>query len=324
MYDFLSSTANVYYVYVPERGRFIEKLGALKKHLIKPYSNVKSLYVKIFFGLLSGSYKTVYCNEGGHIRYIKVLARLFGSKKFVVHIRISEDTEARRLANLPPNIILVAISAYIAQMIPSPVNSSVKMIHDPYVASAGENNMRLPGNKIIKAAVIGRITGSKGLKEMQLFADFLEENKTDDIELNFYGETDSDDAAVSSFVERTRQYRFVKIFFHGFVAKETIYKGADLVVHFSTTEPLGRIFLEALDYCIPFIGFMSGGIGEIASLLGLEDCMIVPGDDWQRNMVTRMREAEISKEKYQLARRYYLETFSATDYTKRMEEIISS
>jgi hypothetical protein len=46
------------------------------------------------------------------------------------------------------------------------------------------------------------------------------------------------------------------------------------VIHFCEAEPLGRIFLEAIDFGLPLIGFNSAGIGEIGKLTGLDTLLV--------------------------------------------------
>jgi len=45
------------------------------------------------------------------------------------------------------------------------------------------------------------------------------------------------------------------------------------VLHAAKSEPLGRIFLEAIDYNLPLVGYASGGIGEIAKQIGYTDTL---------------------------------------------------
>lgn len=66
-------------------------------------------------------------------------------------------------------------------------------------------------------------------------------------------------------------------------------KKLDMLLHFNKVEALGRIFLEAVDYGIPLIGFNEGGIGEVSDSMGLNDMMVDGNDDlWMEQMYDEM------------------------------------
>jgi hypothetical protein len=87
-------------------------------------------------------------------------------------------------------------------------------------------------------------------------------------------------------------------------------------------EALGRIFFESLDYGIPFIGFKAGGIGEIATILHLRECMIDDSVNWKADLYSKILNIEQSLPKYQAAKESYEHYFSAPAYCKAVEEVI--
>jgi glycosyltransferase involved in cell wall biosynthesis len=327
LYDFLLVSENEYTVYVPGKGRFIQRLRALRKHNVKVIgSNIKLFYIKMFWLLWLGRYKTIYVNEGAHVRYIKMLASFFKGKKFIVHIRITEDTQPSRIGALPKNVFLICISQYIRNLITDPAIKNIETIYDLYVLGkkAGiELSSEADSNKI-KVGIIGRVTNSKGLKEIITFCDFLEHSSVKNIELNFFGDVEKELPDVLTFLVKADKYKNTIVKFHGFQEdKDAIYSSIDLVIHLNKLEPLGRIFLESLDYGVPVIGFNEGGIGEMAKLLKLEDCMVNNDVNWPDNLYYKIIHIKEELNRYSAARKKMDAYFSATSYCKQVEAIIA-
>lgn len=327
LYDFLMQSENEYTVYVPAKGRLIQRLRSLNRHNIQVLgSSIKLFYLKLFWLLLVGRYENVYVNEGGHIRYIKKLASFFKRKKFIIHIRITEDTTSSRIGALPGNVFFICISQYIRNLIPDSGIKNIKTIYDLYVLN---KNVRIvskanSGSNKIKIGIIGRVTNSKGLKEIVAFCDFLENKKAQNIEVNFFGDVEKDKTDVLEFLKKVKNYKNTSIIFHGFQErKDAIYSSIDLVVHLNKLEPLGRIFLESLDYGIPIIGFNEGGIGEMAKLLGLEKCMVNYDVNWLGNLYSKVIHVKGELNKYSDARKKMDSYFSASGYCKQVEGIFS-
>lgn len=323
LFDFLTETKMKYSVFVPAQGRLIQKLLSQKKHKILAFQSVKRLYLEIFFLLLSGKVKVVYCNEGGHIRYIRLLATIFKKARFINHIRIAEDTQASRISALPGNVTLVSISLFITEMLNKVKAKFIKTIYDPYISQNTNKQIKIPMGKDIRVGIIGRVTSTKGLDEMISFCDFLEQNGIDGISIYLSGDVEAHNTSVSMFVEKSKRYNHVKVLFRGFIEdKHELYSPIDIVVHFSKIEPLGRIFFEALDFGVPIIGFNRGGIGEIARMLFIEDCMINEELSWQQNLYEKVRHIRETIPKYQIAKDNYLRLFSASRYCKSLEDVI--
>jgi hypothetical protein len=328
LFDFLIQSDNQYTVYVPAEGRFIERLQSQKKHRIKSFGqNVKLLYVKLFWLLCLGKYKNVYINEGGHIRYIKLLAAIFKKRRFIIHIRISEDTIHSRIGTLPDNIILICISQYVRSLISATDTNNIKTIYDPYILNSKKSNSLnydVEENKKIKVGIIGRVTNSKGLKNIETFCDFLENRSIRNIEINLFGDVEKDKPDVMAFYKKATNYKHVPTLFHGFKEnKDAIYTSVDVVMHLNKQEPLGRIFLESLDYQVPIIGFREGGIGEIAKLLELDDFMINKDSNWPEDLYYRITHIKSNLLRYSWAREKMGSYFSASAYCKQVEAIIA-
>jgi hypothetical protein len=88
---------------------------------------------------------------------------------------------------------------------------------------------------------------------------------------------------------------------------------------------LGRITFEALDFGIPFIGFDSGGIGEIAKILDLQDQMVRFNIGWEKDMFDKVnslsKNSDISM-KYATARIKLSEQFRPEKYCQILESFI--
>ena len=113
LFDYLNTTNLSFQLFVPKDSFFEKKLLLQKKlwefNRIKSFRSVKILYFKIFLELLFKPIKSVYLNEAGHIRYIFILAKVFKSVKFIVHVRLVED--ASRIKKQAKNLKYFAISS---------------------------------------------------------------------------------------------------------------------------------------------------------------------------------------------------------------------
>jgi len=274
-----------------------------------------------------GRTKSLYINEGGHVRYIKILARLFSNVRFCLHIRILEDTRAERLQTALPNVHVFAVSQFIAKAITNRIQN-INIIYDPYklingIASPSFNETKSDN---IHIGVVGRVTPSKGLKDIVSFCNYLESLKMSNITMNFFGDIELSREEVQYFYQSKNKYHYLTLKFHGFVeSKNTIYNQIDVLVHFNRNEPLGRVFFEALDFGVPVIGFDSGGIGEIAQILGLQEQMVKIKAGWEKNMLDKVLSVTRSTEKagmYATARLKLAERFSSKKYCEHLESYI--
>ena len=282
LYDYLKYTNCKFDVAVPARSRFYEILRELNYQIIE-FHSVTILYLKVFFWLLFQRYGAVYINEAGHSRYILLLARLFPKLRFVVHVRINEDAIGERLKGTGyPNLILVSISDYIS----SQLKERSTIVYDLFDFPDNFPTRHFFDQGKVRIALIGRLSISKGFRELVLLARALESRAMfQSFVLNIYGD-------VMNEVKDDEGYEYLRnttgIVFHGFVPKKEIYDNSDIILHLSKTEPLGRIYFEAISAGLPLVGFNSGGIGEIASKCGLEVFLVDPGPDESQMLIDKL------------------------------------
>lgn len=103
-------------------------------------------------------------------------------------------------------------------------------------------------------------------------------------------------------------------------------KGLDMLLHFNKVEALGRIYLEAIEYGIPLVGFNAGGINELASMMGLER-MMVDGNKatWTEDMkqkIMSMREMW-DQASFRKAKKVLEDQLSAQHYTSQIEALLN-
>ena len=84
--DFLSSCQNKYIVYIPKKSILSVKINILKsKHLLRYYNlnNIPFLYLKVVYHIIFQNINSVYINEAGHSKYIRLLSYIFSNIKFI-------------------------------------------------------------------------------------------------------------------------------------------------------------------------------------------------------------------------------------------------
>mgnify|MGYP000037445705 CR=1 FL=1 len=268
--DYLNSTSLRSDVAVPAGSPFYQKLTMLAvRHQIRPYkaSRLKNFYAGLLLKLIANQYGSVYLNEAGHVKYILLLSKLFPKKKFIVHVRLFEDTARNRWFLKPgDNVTIISISNYIAQLLPYPST----VLYDAFTFHDVPATTKKVQEDKLSIGVIGRITLTKGLGRL---ADLLKLMKERGVAKHYrillYGAT-SEDAVQAGFINRLQE--FDNVVMCGFEpSTEKIYGAIDCVMHFSTQEALGRTFLEAIDHGKPFIGMRAAGIGEISGLLSMQE-----------------------------------------------------
>lgn len=326
LFDFLSTTSHKYAVYVPY-GIIYDKIKAQGVHIPRLFSSVKMLYADIAWQLLCGKYDGVYINEAGHIRYLNLLADVFSNKHFYAHIRLLEDCAADRLGNERNNVSYISVSNYITREVERNNGIQCHTIHDIYKPSSGImgiNDVK-NANNTIRLGIVGRITTTKGLDDISRFCDYCDNNTTKvHLEFNFFGGIDNHIPAVRDFVARADSYKHINCKFHGFISeKSKIYQDIDILIHFNKVESLGRIIMEALDYGVPFIGFQSGGIGELANIFGVGNYMVSDGDNWEyafhKKIIDTMNNPRKTIQDYTKAKEQMKVICSPDTYTRKLE-----
>jgi len=155
-------------------------------------------------------------------------------------------------------------------------NIPCSMAYDPFPF----NKQIVPSSMIesdrIHVGIVGRISDGKGLPYLiELCRLIRKENRN--IRLHIFGQK-----VVSKenepLLNELQSFDGKEIVLHGFTDKSHIYKSVDIVLHLAKNEPLGRIFFESLNELKPFIGFKSGGIGELGAICGNSKYFLSPND----------------------------------------------
>ena len=328
LFDFLSTAQHKYDVYVPE-GDFYKKIKEQEIHIPHLFSSVKKLYVYLAMKLLSGKLDGIYINEGGHIKFLNLLASLFPNNSFYVHIRLLEDCSAARLGKMRKNISYISISDYITQEVKQNTGIQCYTMYDIYKPSpgvAGINEFRIESDTV-RLGIVGRVTTTKGLYDISRFCNYCENNPTKlHLEFNFFGGIDNHIPEVKDFVAKVETYKNINCKFHGFVNdKKQIYQSIDVLLHFNRVEALGRIVMEALDFGIPFFSFKAGGIGELAQQVGVIDYMIPYETGWETSFCQQINKLVEQPKRfvndYQKAKERMKMICSPQIYTQKLEKI---
>lgn len=271
--DYLYFTRLRFSIFVNGKGALYNELkNNFNQHYIFNFKNVKKLYFNIFLLCLKKKTRAVYVNEAGHSNYIYLLSRCFPHIKFILHVRLIEDTNIRRWgwAHKPGNIIVISVSKFISDKLP--VNNI--QLYDPFIFDQNKLHLKHfnPQEKLV-IGVIGRLTVSKGIDRIIQLLQLINRNNLENkFYFQFYGDV-MDDVADSALYEQLDSFKNVKL--NGFeVDKATIYDSIHCVLHASPCEPLGRIFLEAINFSKPLIGINRGGIGEIGDILNITTLLV--------------------------------------------------
>lgn len=327
LFDFLTATTNVYTVLVPSGSMLYHKLlEARLPHRLRTFrpDRLKRLYAGIFLQLATGKIGTLYINEAGHSKYAVLLARCYPKQRFVVHVRMNEDTDPARWPARPLlNLRLIGISGFISRKLPLPAVTIV----DPYRFNARPLRAEKHDPPGLTIGIIGRITVTKGLNRLlQLVEHAAKDPIASRLRFSLFGDV-SGEPGDRDLV--TRLAALSNVTFEGFVAdKDSIYNHVDGVLHLSVVEALGRIFFEAIDYGKPFLGFDAAGIGEIGRLTGLDRGLVAPDEQWKEHMLQRLLlldqcydswAAEVQQKKEACK-----DIFSMDRYVSRIDELITS
>lgn len=322
LFDYLNNTQIPFQLYLPKNSLFESKLNEIKHQnfIKKGFINVKLLYLEIAFNLLFSKFKSVYLNEAGHIKYINLLAKFFPKVNFVVHIRLVEDTNLLRISEPLPNLKFVSISKYIHDLLP--VKS--ELLYDPYPFDDTIQKKPLQNGKV-KIGVIGRLSIGKGLdKLIQLASEIQNDKAFEDFEFYLYGDPIFSNES-KFYLEKIPSFKMLIPM--GFESqKSKIYKNINAVMHLCETEPLGRIFLEAINYEIPLIGFNSGGIGEIAGITNSSDLLVELNEiwivEWKEKLLKLKKDFKENSNINIVRKAKAMEVFSLANFVSALDQII--
>jgi glycosyltransferase involved in cell wall biosynthesis len=266
LFDFLKGSTNNYIVYAPAQSVLLQKLKG-SSFDNRGFKNLKILYLKIFIQLLFQR-RNLILNESGHIKYIKVLAKLLPFPKLVVIIRLLEDCNAN-LNDLPNNIELIAVSNFIKEKVVS--NRPVHVIYDPFFLIESSTSRTIQKSEKLNIGIIGRLTESKGLNNFVELIRYLSHDQKNKLNFLFYGTYDDANAWFKEFKYSLSNEPNLNYQLMGFESnQEKLFNSIDIVLHLNKNEPLGRILFEAINYNLAFLCFRQGGTGELACELGLE------------------------------------------------------
>jgi glycosyltransferase involved in cell wall biosynthesis len=278
------------------------------------------------FYLVRYKIRTVYINEGGHVKYIKLLASIFKGSRFFIHIRIIEDTKKQRIGSIPTNITLITISEYMKKELAIHGYCEALRVNDPYSFSESIKVDRKQ-NKELSISIIGRFTKNKGNKLVGEFFRSIDRLENSNFRVNIFGTVD-DDQETKKIIQDLLHLNYIDVKVHGFVSNPSeIYSVTDVVIHFCLIEPLGRIYLEAINKLIPLIGFRSGGIQEIALNCNLSKYLVNNQDGWKENMLDKLRFIMKNWDEVEVdivqAKKIAELKYSSYSYTKQLEKLFA-
>ena len=318
--DFLNGSALKYKIYAPINSTFFYKLEEIG-YDVKGFKSLYILYIKLFFEMLIYS-KNLYVNEGGHIRYVKVLSKLLPKSKFVVSIRLLEDCN-NKLNTIPTNITLIPVSNYIKNKIKS--NGKVEVIYDPYkLLNKIDCKKEINNNssKII-VGIVGRITKSKGGDNLLSIINNLSPIDRGNFKFIFFGSYNENSLWFIRFKSQLDSIENFDFNFTGFVNdKVRMYNSFDMLIHLNKEEPLGRILFEVIDFNIPFVIFDNGGIGELALKLGLDKYSAKNQVEYSTLILDKLNYCNNNYEQFLSAKHIIKGEFSPLNYTKKIEQLL--
>lgn len=274
--DYLLNTQLRFRVFIPSESLLATRLHELKSpHQVStfPPDKIYLLYLKLGWLILLNKIKTVYVNEAGHLKYIFLLARTFRKTYFFMHVRILEDTrEDRWPSEVLNNVRVFTISKFIQSHLKYPS----ALIFDGFKFHPNAIKGESPENGHFKVGIVGRLVKSKGVDHILPILNELDRRGETSTRFLLFGTYDDrgPDAPTLSLLKQHPGVTFM-----GFVPRaDNIYSQIDCLLHLAEQEPLGRIFFEALDHLVPFIGFNSAGIAELAAQLSMTELLTDPAD----------------------------------------------
>ena len=327
LFDYVQLTQLPVEIAVPSKSPFWGRLKGLHpSRMLVEFQSHKlfRFYGWVYWQLLKGKYREVYLNEAGHIKYISLLALLFKKKRFVVHVRMLEDTEPSRWKYAArDNITLISISRFLQDRLPLPSYQ----LYDGYHFSEPKVLIAKKNLDVLRVAVIGRITKTKGALPLLKLLKLIDQSKQSaHYTFCLYGEV-ADDMSGDELLEEIKKFSNVQ--FKGFENdKKALYDAVDVVLHLSVREALGRIFFEAIDYGKPFVGYQAAGIAEIGGLLNLSDLLADPqSQNPIEEIFQRLKSVRLDYQRYvsqnENAKAKASEIFNPNSYTREVDKFLS-
>jgi glycosyltransferase involved in cell wall biosynthesis len=314
LFDFLIGSKRHYKIFAPQNSQFLKKLKE-NNFKVSGFKDLKILYFKILLSLIFKN-KNLILNEAGHIRYLKIIAKLFPKRRFVVIIRLIDDCNSN-FKILPVNIILISVSNFIKENLKS--NRPVYVILDPFILS--ESNSKKKIREQISIGIIGRISESKGLNYFFDFVKTLSTEQKKNYRFLFFGTYDLQSDWFQKFILKMDQELLINYKLMGFEKSQgLLYGSIDVVLHFNKQEALGRILFEAINHDLPFLCFRQGGTGELAIKLGLIELTFESVDDITYKLQKLKNEgAEIN---FYEVKELIKSDFSSEKYAREIEQYL--
>ena len=286
--DYLKHTKLKFKIYVPKNSKLFSKL--INDDLVEnvftfnPNNLTKFYFIWLLSTLLINKHKTIYINEGGHIRYIKILSKIFKRLKFIIHVRTIYDASHERLGNMSKNITLLTVSKYV-QAIIQKENSDCIQLYDPYSFILNKKTQRL--KSIINIGIVGRVCESKGISHINELINSRTFQSSDlPLHFHFFGEV-IEEVNTNKIVASIKSSK-VQTSFHGYKEKSIIFETIDILLHMNQHEALGRVILEALDYGNYVICPQKGGSGELANLFQISTTFNLSDINWHQIIYTNI------------------------------------
>lgn len=284
--NYLKLTKLSFEVFVPSNSSesFLEALKETKKHQITKFDSTHALYLMLSFRVLSSIVRNLqvalYVNEAGHIRYVNILNLLFPPLRVIIHVRLIEDVDSRPWNRIrTKGLHILSTSSYIQNSLKS-LSVSSTVLSSPYRFE--QSQFRALSFNRDNLIVVSRLSKSKGSDFLCSFLRHCDDmNK--EVNLYHFGEV-NEDAAYD--LAKVQQLKCIHWFAEGFKeSKQEIYSKG-ILLHLSPKEPLGVVLLESVSFGVPFLSFDSGGTGEIARNMGLQQYTCDPNKKaWEEKLL---------------------------------------
>lgn len=329
LYNFLKTTRKSFKIFVRndefENGGLVEELNRIQhSHSVYLFDSLIVLYIKIAIQLFFTRVKSVYVNEGGHTKYIQVLSKIFPSCQFVIHLRLVEDAQKDRFfLKETRNLKFISVSNFIQEELKSNLGFDSIILSSPLRGGDHSiNEFKSIDFSNVKIGVIGRITETKGVKYLYQFINYCEQKKQP-YTFKLFGHPNTEDTATKQLIADKEKLVYCKVEVCGYVYNKTeLFSDVDIVLHFNPNEPHGVIYLEALMYFKPFIGFNAGGIGDISTRIGSNQLMVELSENFGAEFLDKINQVNEQLENYLQARNRMLQEFSQESYNEQLESIL--
>lgn len=305
--------------------KYLRQIKSIEFIRIGYFSSPTLLYMRVALRLLKNSFgqraTSVYVNEAGHVRYVKLLSQLFRGVNFIVHVRLLEDVRNRQWSvKARSNLKILATSKFIQQELKS-LGVLTRVLSSPFRSELlPYRSKRLNCRKLI---VVSRLSEAKGIGYYERLANYFEKRKCR-VEIHHYGTSDTE---ATSRIIRLQSLEYVSWISHGFEEDKKKIFSDGIVLHLNPTEPLGVVLLECLNHSLPFLAFNEGGTGEIGRNLNVAAFLFSSRGNYWMEYIHRIliESSEFSwSVEVQAARKQLTEKYGPIRYAKELDEIVQN